>query len=71
MAQSRKTAQSPLSDGLIAPGKLGRTKEDWIGNQLKKIYDEAVTEDIPDDMLALLSQLDGSPDDESGEECAR
>lgn len=35
-------------------------KEDWIADQLRKVYDETVKEDIPQDMLALLDDLDQS-----------
>ncbi len=33
-------------------------KQDWIANQLRQVYDEALQEEIPADMLALLSKLD-------------
>jgi hypothetical protein len=33
-------------------------KQDWIANQLRRVYDEALQEDIPADMMALLAQLD-------------
>lgn len=33
-------------------------KKDWIASQLRRVYDEALQEDIPDDMMALLSKLD-------------
>lgn len=58
MAQKKASADPNLTDGLIVPSKVGKSKEDWIGNQLKRIYDEALTEDIPDDMMSLLDQLD-------------
>lgn len=44
--------------GVIQPAGGARTKQDWIGNQLKRVYDEALAEDIPNDMLDLLSALD-------------
>jgi hypothetical protein len=34
-------------------------KQDWIASQLRRVYDEALQEEIPDDMMALLSKLDG------------
>ncbi|TYC51335.1 hypothetical protein FMN50_22615 [Rhodobacterales bacterium] len=46
--------------GIIKPSTGAKTKEDWIGSQLRKVYDEALSEDIPDDMLDLLSALDDS-----------
>lgn len=55
--------------GIIKPTAAAKTKEDWIGNQLKKVYDEALSEDIPDDMLELLSALDdGEPEDQGSDE---
>lgn len=41
------------------PGAATR-KHDWIARQLQRVYDEALEEQIPDDMLALLSKLDES-----------
>lgn len=32
-------------------------RSDWIGQQLRKIYDEAVNEPIPDRLKALLEKL--------------
>lgn len=42
--------------------------EDWVGDSLRKLYASTLDEDIPQDMLALLDQLDrratpGSDDD--------
>ena len=58
MAREQKTDRSGSATGFEIPSTLGKTKEDWIGNQLKRVYDEALHEQIPDDMLALLNQLD-------------
>jgi hypothetical protein len=44
----------------------GSSKEDWIANQLRKVYDDALEEAIPKDMLDLLNALD--EDDDSSEE---
>lgn len=68
-----KNLANGLADGLgvIKPNARARTKKDWIGNQLKQVYDEALAEDIPDDMMDLLSALDdGDEKDEQsvGEE---
>ncbi len=40
-------------------------KEDWIGRQLRRVYDEAAAEPIPDDLRLLLDQLDQPSDGES------
>jgi|GEM_PF-2147406 len=59
---SKTNPNRPASDfGIIKPTAGATTKEDWIGNQLKKVYDEALSEEIPDDMLELLSSLDDAP----------
>lgn len=50
--------QTDPGSGIIRPVAGARRKEDWIGSQLKKVYDEALSEDIPDDMMDLLSALD-------------
>jgi Anti-sigma factor NepR len=42
----------------------GARKQDWIGNQLRMVYDQALSEDIPPEMLALLDQLDEGGDPE-------
>ncbi|MCA1242118.1 hypothetical protein LC092_06695 [Stappia stellulata] len=46
--------------GIIKPAAGARRKEDWIGNQLRKVYDEALSEEIPADMMELLAALDDS-----------
>jgi hypothetical protein len=33
-------------------------KHDWIARQLRRVYDEALQEEIPPEMLRLLDQLD-------------
>ncbi len=72
MADKKETTHQHLPDGLVVPGRVGKSKEDWIGSQLKRVYDEALTESIPDDMLSLLDQLDAAPSsgkkDPAGEE---
>jgi hypothetical protein len=43
----------------------GVRKEDWISNQLRRVYDQALHEAIPKDMLDLLDELDDAdPNDE-------
>jgi len=45
----RRVSQGKKSD----PGK-----QDWIGANLRKVYDEALNEPVPDRFLALLKQID-------------
>lgn len=48
-------------------GSAGVKKHDWIARQLQRVYDEALQEEIPPDMLALLGQLDDPSPDKEGE----
>jgi len=45
--------------------RRGARKHDWITNQLRRVYDEALQEEIPADMLELLAKLDAKPEKES------
>jgi len=56
---------SDSSDGPKPVRKAAR-KQDWITNQLRRVYDEALQEDIPADMMALLARLDEGSDQENG-----
>jgi len=40
------------------PAGTGSRKVDWIGDHLKQVYDEALQEAIPAEMLDLLNKLD-------------
>ena len=40
-------------------GRTGVRKVDRIATQLRQVYDEALRDPIPEDMLKLLDQLDG------------
>ncbi|MBB5222692.1 hypothetical protein HNP73_002628 [Amaricoccus macauensis] len=42
-------------------GNAGVRKHDWIARQLRRVYDEALDEDIPPDMMAILAKLDEPP----------
>jgi len=33
-------------------------KEDWIGAHLRKVYDEALSEPVPERFLTLLQQIE-------------
>ena len=49
------------------PGGAGARKHDWIARQLRRVYEEALDEDIPPEMLAILGKLDDpNPDREGG-----
>ena len=51
------------SAGVARPRGPGTRKEDWIGNELRRVYDEALKEDIPPEMIALLGLLDREKDE--------
>jgi hypothetical protein len=56
---------SPTVAGRVrAPGTR---KEDWIGKHLRRVYDGAVEDAIPPQMLDLLNSLDDDDDDKPGE----
>jgi hypothetical protein len=42
------------------PGTQGE-KEDWIGSQLRRVFDTALSEPLPDDIMSLLDRLDDAP----------
>jgi hypothetical protein len=59
----RKTKRVGKAVTSVTGGGRGRPpgsdrKQDWIASQLRRVYDEALQEAIPDDMLQLLEQLD-------------
>lgn len=35
-------------------------KQDWIGRQLQRAFEDVAREPVPDDILSLLNQLDGA-----------
>lgn len=42
------------------PGTQGE-KEDWIGRQLRRVFDSSLNEPLPDDIMSLLDRLDDAP----------
>jgi hypothetical protein len=42
------------------PGTQGE-KGDWIGRQLRRVFDSALNEPLPDDIMSLLDRLDDPP----------
>jgi hypothetical protein len=51
--------------GVERPHPPGTRKEDWIAQHLRRVYDDALNEGIPQEMLDLLNTLDES-DPEKG-----
>jgi hypothetical protein len=63
------TGSDPQDQAAGKPGGhrgAGARKHDWIARQLQRVYDEALNEDIPSDMLAILSKLDDPSRDREG-----
>ena len=58
MASKLNPSRPNAGFGVITPAAGAKSKEDWIGNQLRKVYDEALSEEIPADMMELLAALD-------------
>ena len=49
----------------VMPAKAGaqaNSKQQWIASQLRRVYDEALQEEIPNSMMALLAKLDEKKD---------
>lgn len=38
-----------------------KQKEDWIGRQLRRVFDDALSEPLPDDIMSLLERIDEAP----------
>lgn len=60
--EKRKMSTS-LSQPEVQQPRALEEKADWIGRELRKVFDETVNEPIPDRLQALLSRLE----DEEGE----
>ncbi len=52
------TARMQATARSARDGRPEAGKEDWIGRQLRRVYDEAASEPLPDDLRLLLDQLD-------------
>jgi hypothetical protein len=57
-----KGGKDPAGAAAAKKEKVGRTpdgrKDDWVGRQLRRVYDDALSEPIPDDLMSLLQQID-------------
>jgi len=49
----------PLPGPAMAPGR--DSKEDWIGRQLRRVFDDALNEPLPDDIMSLLERIGEQP----------
>lgn len=53
---SEKSPANPSAPRAAKAAPAG--KEDWIGAHLRKVYDEALSEPVPDRFLDLLKEID-------------
>lgn len=51
-------SQEERSPPSVAARRAGAGKEDWIGAHLRKVYDEALREPVPDRFLSLLKEIE-------------
>jgi len=52
------------NEGLHAPTPpqtMQDRKEDWIGRQLRRVFNDALSEPLPDDIMSLLENIDSKP----------
>jgi len=59
MMSNEEREKSPA--GGTAPGRAKKApagKEDWIGANLRKVYDEALNEPVPDRFLSILKEIE-------------
>lgn len=45
----------------LPTGDDRKHKEDWIGRQLRRVFDDALSEPLPDDIMSLLERIDEEP----------
>lgn len=59
MMSENDSEKSPASPAAArAAKKTPADKEDWIGSHLRKVYDEALSEPVPERFLDLLKEID-------------
>jgi Anti-sigma factor NepR len=67
MSDGSKRDQKKASPESGNPVKMNKTdtlsgdkqdKKDWIGANLKRVYDEALNEPVPDRLLELLKEIE-------------
>jgi hypothetical protein len=65
MSEPAPPNDSPSGQGPPGPPpRPGARKEDWIANQLRRVYDDALHEPIPQRMIDLLNALDADDEDQ-------
>ena len=57
-APEMQTVASTKREDKVAKAPASEERKDWIGGELRKLYDETVNEPIPDRLLHLLKKLE-------------
>ena len=55
VSQDEKDRKGPI---VPLPPDEPKHKEDWIGRQLRRVFDDALSEPLPDDIMSLLERID-------------
>jgi hypothetical protein len=58
--QPMETAATRTKKVDVKPAKLGREVQARLGQQLRAMYDDVVSQGVPDRFADLLNRLDGS-----------
>lgn len=54
--------QAPMPGAEPTPPQTAQDrKEDWIGRQLRRVFNDALSEPLPDDIMSLLENIDSKP----------
>jgi hypothetical protein len=61
VSQEEKGRKAPAASP--PAGEDRKHKEDWIGRQLRRVFDDALNEPLPDDIMSLLERIDDAPAD--------
>ena len=55
-----ETAETRSKKATARPGKLGREVQARLGQQLRAMYDDVVSQGVPDRFTELLNRLEGT-----------
>jgi len=58
VSQDDKERRAPGSGTMPSALDGKHSKEDWIGRQLRRVFDDALSEPLPDDIMSLLERID-------------
>lgn len=58
MMSNDESNDMPAERAPTSAKQAGSGKQDWIGAHLRKVYDEALNEPVPERFLELLKEID-------------